>query len=215
MEIANILTYVPDLLLCIRIINYIIIDSYEVYGRMIEVDLMIFFRCSYLVYNFSGKHLALFGIHPSDTRDRHLRGLFHGYSLQTLLWGIARPGSYFTRALYPPGHDCCSPRSITFSTSEPDKMYTVNYMLYHLHVYPGPGIFGSGPAPTPVPEEEVWDIFFYDGTLPLAFKERCGTIFLVCIKTKNAWDSFTLYIYSSTYNVCLIAGMEIGTSGRI
>ncbi|XP_043269408.1 C1GALT1-specific chaperone 1-like protein [Venturia canescens] len=105
---------------------------------------------------YLGKHLALLGIHPSDTRDHRLRGVFHGYALQTLLWGIARPGSYFTRALYPPGHNCCSPRSISFSTSDPDKMYTVNYMLYHLHVYARPGIYGNDPAPTPMPEEEVW-----------------------------------------------------------
>lgn len=103
----------------------------------------------------AGKHLSLLGIHPSDTRDHRMRGVFHGYALQTLLWGIARPGSYFTRALYPPGPDCCSPRSISFSTSEPDKMYTVNYMLYHLHVYTRPGIYGNGSAPTPMPEEEV------------------------------------------------------------
>ncbi|XP_012270319.1 glycoprotein-N-acetylgalactosamine 3-beta-galactosyltransferase 1 [Orussus abietinus] len=105
---------------------------------------------------YLGKHLSSLGIYPTDTRDEYLRGTFHGYSLQTLLWGVARPGSYWTRALYPPGPECCSPKSITFGIGESDKMYTLNYLLYHLHVYVGPGIYGNKPAPTSKTEEEIW-----------------------------------------------------------
>ncbi|XP_071561735.1 C1GALT1-specific chaperone 1 [Temnothorax nylanderi] len=107
---------------------------------------------------YLGKHLSSLGIHPSDTRDQYLRGTFHGYSLQTLLWGIAKPGSYFTRAVYPIKEECCSPMSVTFSASEPDKMHTLNYLLYQLHVLNGENRFGNVPAKVPVREEDVWKI---------------------------------------------------------
>ncbi|XP_015118435.1 C1GALT1-specific chaperone 1 [Diachasma alloeum] len=108
---------------------------------------------------YLGKHLTGFNIHPADTRDNELRGTFHGYSLQTLLWGVAKPGNYFTRALYPTGDQCCSPNSVTFSISEPDKLHTINYMLYHLNVYENvEGHYGNKAAPTPVPEEDVWKL---------------------------------------------------------
>ncbi|XP_011067938.1 PREDICTED: C1GALT1-specific chaperone 1-like isoform X2 [Acromyrmex echinatior] len=64
---------------------------------------------------YLGKHLSSLGIHPSDTRDQYLRGTFHGYSLQNLLWGVVKPDSYFTRAVYPIKGECCSPISVTFS----------------------------------------------------------------------------------------------------
>lgn len=94
------------------------------------------------------------GIHPADTRDSLLRGTFHGYSLSVLLWGVSKPGSYWTRALYPSGLYCCSPRSLTFSAGEADKMRTLNYILYRLYVYES-GTFGNRPAPTSMPEDEV------------------------------------------------------------
>ncbi|XP_011303244.1 glycoprotein-N-acetylgalactosamine 3-beta-galactosyltransferase 1-like [Fopius arisanus] len=107
---------------------------------------------------YLGKHLAGFNIHPADTRDGELRGTFHGYPLQTLLWGIAKPGNYFTRALYPPGDKCCSPTSVTFSISEPDKLHTIDYVLYHLNVYQEISYYGNKAAPTPVPEQDVWKL---------------------------------------------------------
>lgn len=105
--------------------------------------------------HFTGKHLSSLGIHPSDTRDQYLRGTFHGYSLQNLLWGVIRPDSYFTRALYPTKRECCSPISVTFSVTEPDKMYTLNYLLYHLHVFDGEGKFGNIPAKMQILEDNV------------------------------------------------------------
>ncbi|XP_011865225.1 PREDICTED: glycoprotein-N-acetylgalactosamine 3-beta-galactosyltransferase 1-like isoform X2 [Vollenhovia emeryi] len=107
---------------------------------------------------YLGKHLSSMGIRPSDTRDQYLRGTFHGYSLQNLLWGVARPGSYFTRAVYPIKGDCCSPISVTFSASEPDKMHMLNYLLYQLRVLNGESRFGKIPARVPVREEDVWKI---------------------------------------------------------
>ncbi|KAG7205163.1 hypothetical protein KM043_018257 [Ampulex compressa] len=107
---------------------------------------------------YLAKHLSSLGIHPSDTRDQYLRGTFHGYSLQNLLWGIAKPGSYWTHALYPIHGECCSSRSITFGAGEADKMYTLNYLLYHLHVFNSQSIFGAKHASILVAAENVWRI---------------------------------------------------------
>lgn len=103
----------------------------------------------------TGKHLLSLDIYPSDTRDQYLRGTFHGYSLQTLLWGVNRPDSYWTRAMYPTKGTCCSPVSVTFSASEPDKMHMLNYLLYHLHVFMDNSRFGSTPAKVLISENDV------------------------------------------------------------
>lgn len=102
-----------------------------------------------------GKNLKNLNIHPIDMRDDKKRGTFHGYSLQTLLFGVAKPGSYFTKALYPIGDDCCSSKSVTFNVAETNKVYTFNYILYYLNVYRQFGRYGSLLASTPVPEDEV------------------------------------------------------------
>nr|XP_012135566.1 PREDICTED: C1GALT1-specific chaperone 1-like isoform X2 [Megachile rotundata] len=107
---------------------------------------------------YLAKHLATMEIHPSDTRDQYLRGTFHGYSLQSLLWGTAKIGVYWTRALYPIQDECCSFKSITFNVGESDKMYTFNYLLYHLHVFKDEVIYGTRKAPTSVPDEDVWKV---------------------------------------------------------
>ncbi|XP_053978187.1 glycoprotein-N-acetylgalactosamine 3-beta-galactosyltransferase 1-like [Hylaeus volcanicus] len=107
---------------------------------------------------YLAKHLASMGIYPSDTRDQYLRGTFHGYSLQSLLWGVVKTGSYWTRALYPIQNECCSLMSVTFSIGESDTMYTLDYLLHHLHVLKREGVFGSIKAPTIVPDEDVWKI---------------------------------------------------------
>ncbi|XP_076276538.1 C1GALT1-specific chaperone 1 isoform X2 [Lasioglossum baleicum] len=107
---------------------------------------------------YLAKHLASMGIYPSDTRDQYLRGTFHGYSLQSLLWGVVRTGSYWTRALYPIKDECCSSMSVTFNVGEPDKMYTLHYLLYRLNVLRKEAVFGARRAPTIIPDEDVWKI---------------------------------------------------------
>ncbi|OXU32125.1 hypothetical protein TSAR_002966 [Trichomalopsis sarcophagae] len=104
---------------------------------------------------YLGKHLALLGIHPMDTRDSEQRGTFHASSLNSLLWGIAKLENYHTRALYPVGPECCSNRTITFNIGDPDKMRTMTYMLYQLRLFES-GVYGNRPASTPIPEVEVW-----------------------------------------------------------
>ncbi|KAG5336057.1 C1GLT galactosyltransferase, partial [Acromyrmex heyeri] len=107
---------------------------------------------------YLGKHLSSLGIHPSDTRDQYLRGTFHGYSLQHLLWGVVKPDSYFTRAVYPIKGECCSPISVTFSVSESNKMHMLNYLLYQLHVLNSESRFGNVSAKVRVREEDVWKV---------------------------------------------------------
>lgn len=104
---------------------------------------------------FLGKHLRSMGIKPSDTRDSLQRGTFHGYSLQILFWGIAKPGQYWTRALYPPGDDCCSTRSVTFNAVDSSKMYTLNYFLYNFNTFLKPGIHGNKSPPRVKHDDEV------------------------------------------------------------
>ncbi|XP_051163942.1 glycoprotein-N-acetylgalactosamine 3-beta-galactosyltransferase 1-like [Leptopilina boulardi] len=105
---------------------------------------------------YLGKHLRSMGIKPSDTRDSLQRGTFHGYSLQILFWGIAKPGQYWTRALYPPGDDCCSTRSVTFNAVDSSKMYTLNYLLYNFNTFLKPGIHGNKSPARVKHDDEVW-----------------------------------------------------------
>ncbi|XP_058797465.1 C1GALT1-specific chaperone 1-like isoform X2 [Phymastichus coffea] len=103
---------------------------------------------------YLGKHLGSLGVHPSDTRDSENKTTFHGYPLNVLLWGIAKPGAYYSRAIYEPNSKCCSSRTVTFSNGDAEKMRTINYLLYHLNTFES-GIYGNKPAPTPIPEDKV------------------------------------------------------------
>ncbi|XP_012269315.2 glycoprotein-N-acetylgalactosamine 3-beta-galactosyltransferase 1-like [Athalia rosae] len=107
---------------------------------------------------YLGKHLGSMGITPSDTRDKNLSGTFHGYSLQILLWGVAKSGRYWTHALYPIGPSCCSSKSITFSAGEADKMYNLYYLIYRLNIYLVDRTFGHYSAPTEIPDPEMWKV---------------------------------------------------------
>lgn len=95
------------------------------------------------------------GIYPSDTRDQYLRGTFHGYSLQSLLWGGVKTGIYWTRALYPVKNECCSFMSVTFNVGESEKMHTLNYLLYHFHVLKRKAVFGSRKAAISISDKDV------------------------------------------------------------
>ncbi|KAJ8683260.1 hypothetical protein QAD02_019052 [Eretmocerus hayati] len=106
---------------------------------------------------YLGKHLASMGIYPTDTRDAQLRTTFHGFSMNALLGGIARPASYHSRTLYPPASGCCSDRTITFNIGDADRMRTLSYILFHLRIFRN-GTHGNRPPPTPIPDNEVWKV---------------------------------------------------------
>ncbi|CAL7942525.1 unnamed protein product [Xylocopa violacea] len=105
---------------------------------------------------YLAKHLATMEIYPSDTRDQYFRGTFHGYPLQSLLWGVVKTGVYWTRAVYPIKNECCSFASVTFNVGEPDRMYTWNYLLYYFHVLKRKAMFGSIKAATSEFDQDVW-----------------------------------------------------------
>lgn len=98
--------------------------------------------------------MAALKIYPEDTSDSEKKGTFHGFSLSVLLWGVAKTGHYYTRALYPWGSECCSNMSVTFNVGEADKMRTLYYVLYHLHLFKK-GTHGNKQAPTEIPDHEV------------------------------------------------------------
>lgn len=93
-----------------------------------------------------------------DTRDSADLSTFHRYNLAQLMF----PGSlttfadYYKYSIYPV--KCCSPDSVTFQTVEADKMYTNYYIIYSVQLFIN-GNLGNRPAPTPVPEDEVWRSF--------------------------------------------------------
>lgn len=82
--------------------------------------------------------------------------------MQNLLWGIARPDSYWTHAVYPVQKACCSPMSVTFNINEADKMHTVNYLLYHLYIFTSESRFGNKSAAVLIPEENVRSLIIYN-----------------------------------------------------
>lgn len=51
--------------------------------------------------------------------------------------------------------------SVTFSVGESEKMYTLNYLLYHFHVLKRKAIFGSKNAVTSISDEDVRLLFYY------------------------------------------------------
>lgn len=104
---------------------------------------------------FSARHLASIGIYPSDTRDQYQRGTFHGYSLQSLLWGVVKTSAYWTHALYPIKNECCSFMSVTFNIEESEKMYTFSYLLHNFYVLKKKAVFGNRKVTTSISDEDV------------------------------------------------------------
>lgn len=96
------------------------------------------------------------GVNVSDTRDGQLLNIFNGYTLQQLQWGITKGDSYWKRALFPTKIRSCSPMAVTFSSGGFDKMFTLNYLLYHLRVFRQEAVHGNKCAPKPFSEEQVW-----------------------------------------------------------
>ncbi|XP_063233055.1 glycoprotein-N-acetylgalactosamine 3-beta-galactosyltransferase 1-B-like isoform X2 [Bacillus rossius redtenbacheri] len=111
----------------------------------------------------AGKRLSELGVVPRDTRDALGRGRFHGYNLNQLLFSgrMASLSDYYKKSVYPvpQGPECCSRHSATFHSSGADKIHLYDYLLYRLKVFARGGRRGNRPAPTPVPEEEVWRQF--------------------------------------------------------
>lgn len=83
-----------------------------------------------------GKFLEEIGIRPRDTRDIKERSRFLPFNIEKLL--IPGAISVFSRYwrdsvfLSPEGASCCSDFVVTFSDIPPNKMYMMEYIIYHL-----------------------------------------------------------------------------------
>ncbi|KAF4519281.1 hypothetical protein B566_EDAN002171 [Ephemera danica] len=112
---------------------------------------------------YLGKYLGEKGVEPMDTRDHLGRGRFHAFNFNQLLFSrkLSPLGSYWRRSIYhvTEGRECCSDSIITFHGIEEDKMHQFYYLLYRLKTFEHGGHRGNAPAPTPIPDSEVWRHF--------------------------------------------------------
>ncbi|XP_046664458.1 glycoprotein-N-acetylgalactosamine 3-beta-galactosyltransferase 1-like isoform X1 [Homalodisca vitripennis] len=76
---------------------------------------------------------------PVDTRDSLGRGRFFPFSPETHLIpdAIKQDSWYWDMIYYPPnmGFECCSDTAISFHGIGHQKMYVMNYLIYHLRPY--------------------------------------------------------------------------------
>lgn len=98
-----------------------------------------------------GKCLNNVGVMAGDTRDSLGRGRFFPFTPGTHLMGGV-PDWYLDYVYYKPdtGLECCSDTAVTFHYVDVTKMYTLEYLLYHLRPY---GIAHQDPFPAPLPPD--------------------------------------------------------------
>lgn len=98
-----------------------------------------------------GKCLNNVGVMAGDSRDSLGRGRFFPFTPATHLMGGV-PKWYYDYVYYKPdtGLDCCSDTPVTFHYVNTDKMYELEYLLYHARPY---GINHHDPFPAPLPPD--------------------------------------------------------------
>lgn len=86
-----------------------------------------------------GVCLAAVGIHPGDTRDALGRETFHPFApdYHILPGAIPKDNWLHKYNKWPlqSGPECCSDHTIAFHYITPNKMYVMEYFVYHLHPY--------------------------------------------------------------------------------
>lgn len=86
-----------------------------------------------------GKCLQAVKIHPEDTRDELGRETFHPFSpAYHLIPGSIPPENWlhqYNKWKVVTGPDCCSDHSIAFHYVPPNKMYELEFLIYHLHPF--------------------------------------------------------------------------------
>lgn len=98
-----------------------------------------------------GKCLNNVGVMAGDSRDSLGRGRFFPFTPTTHLMGGV-PKWYLDYVYYKPdtGLDCCSDTAVTFHYVDTNKMYMLEYLVYHLRPY---GIAHHDPFPAPLPPD--------------------------------------------------------------
>lgn len=86
-----------------------------------------------------GVCLRFAGVPPGDTRDKLGRETFHPFSPEHhLIPGAIQKSNWifrYSRYKVVNGPGCCSDHTIAFHYIPPNRMYTLEYFIYHLHPY--------------------------------------------------------------------------------
>nr|XP_053638133.1 glycoprotein-N-acetylgalactosamine 3-beta-galactosyltransferase 1-like [Cherax quadricarinatus] len=101
-----------------------------------------------------GKCMQNVGVHAGDSRDSLGRGRFFPFVPEHhLVPGHIGPKNWYWDWIYYPskvGLECCSDTAVSFHYVPPNKMYELEYFLYHLRPY---GINHLDPFPPPLPPD--------------------------------------------------------------
>ncbi|XP_047475295.1 glycoprotein-N-acetylgalactosamine 3-beta-galactosyltransferase 1-like isoform X2 [Penaeus chinensis] len=101
-----------------------------------------------------GKCMQNIGVRAGDSRDSLGRGRFFPFVPEHhLVPGHIGPQNWYWDWIYYPnkvGLECCSDTAVSFHYVPPNKMYELEYLLYHLRPY---GINHMDPFPPPLPPD--------------------------------------------------------------
>ncbi|MCL4140947.1 UNVERIFIED_CONTAM: hypothetical protein GTU68_067366 [Idotea baltica] len=103
-----------------------------------------------------GKCLENVGVKALDSRDNLGRYRFFPFVAEHhLIPGHIGPKNWFWDYIFYPskvGMDCCSDTAISFHYVPPNKMYELEYFIYHLRPY---GVQPRIPFPAPLPPDKL------------------------------------------------------------